>query len=800
MGYWKEHKTFYFDDKDTKKQIYAIDAPPPFTSGELHMGNVLSFALLEMVGRYKKMKGFNILLPNGWDAQGFPTERAVEKKYGKGLGRADFYSKCLEVAKANISRMKEQIDRLGFVFDPKLEYSTIDPEYRKKVQLSLVMMHEKGYVYRDTHPVMWCTSCTSAIANAETEEREEETNLNYITFKAKKGKAEIIVATTRPELLHACVSIAVNSNDEKYSKFVGKSFEVPIYKGAVTVVADEKVDSAFGTGAEMICTFGDKADIELFHKHDLGLIEAIDEKGNLLNAGDLTGTPLDEAREAILLKLKEAGFLVKQEKIKHTVKTHDRCGTRVEFINSKQWFIKIKEHSDRIKQLANEVKWHPESGRQRLYDWANFIDWDWTISRNRVYGTPIPFWFCEKCDTIVPAKREKLPVDPATDKAPIDKCPKCGGSLVGESATCDVWVDSSITPLIILGWPENKKLVERGLPNALREQGTEIIRTWAFYTLFRVWALTGEKPWEEALINGMILGFDGKIMHKSAGNGFAPDELFAKGYSADSIRLWAAMTGAVGKDKQFSYKDIDYAKSFLIKLYNTANFVNVALSKGKIPKEEPHKDLNAFDIWILNRLNSTIKKATDSYEEMNFYEAANSIIDFYWHEFADFYIENVKHRVYSEEKRMEKSKGAALFTLKHVLQTTLQLLAPIVPFICEEMNSSYSKASIFESSFPKYAEREKGSDYAINGLIQKSAVQIDYEDVGAFLNVVISSVRKEKATHRIALNKEITAMNINIPEEYYSAVVASKDELKLILKARGIEINKAKEFSVSITV
>ena len=798
--YWLSKKLFAFDDKDTKKPLYIIDTPPPFTSGELHMGNIMSFTLFEIAARYKKMRGFNVLLPHGWDAQGFPTERAVEKKYGTKLDRHEFHKKCVEVSSENINRMNEQIRKLGFVFDDRFEYSTLSSGYRAKVQLSLLLMNDKGMVYRGSHPVLWCTRCGSAIANAEIEDKEENTTINQIMFKVKGSKKGIVIATTRPEMLHACVAIAVNPDDKRYRALINKKTTVPIFNREVNIIADEKVDKDFGTGAEMVCTFGDKADIEMFHRHNLQLIEAIDESGKLKNAGDFNSLTIEEAREKIIDSLTAEEAFVKEEKLKHTVKTHDRCGTRTEYINSMQWFIKIKEHSEQIKRLANEVKWHPEFAKQRLYDWANFIDWDWVISRNRVYGTPIPFWICQKCGELIPADKKKLPVDPTRDAPPSKECPKCKSKLLmGEKATCDVWFDSSITPLVILGWPDNKALLERGLPNSLREQGTEIIRTWAFYTLFRVWALTGKKAWEEALINGMVLGFDGKIMHKSAGNGFAPDELLMKGYPVDAVRLWVALSGAVGKDRQFTYKDIDYAKSFLMKLYNSAMFVKAATEKAKASKE-PHKDLNVFDLWILNRFNAITKEVTMAYDDLNFYDAGSKLINFYWHEFCDYYIENVKHRVYSKEKGMEKSKAAAQYALKHVLLNTLRLLAPIAAFTSEEINSMFSDKSVYLEDYPAYAEKPAPADFVINGLVFKSAlVDVDAETAGTVLNDIISEVRKQKTRDRIALNGEISSININVPDEYINAVSAAKGELQKICKALDIAIKKSKEFSVTIS-
>ncbi|MGI0134080.1 MAG: class I tRNA ligase family protein, partial [Candidatus Micrarchaeaceae archaeon] len=361
-------------------------------------------------------------------------------------------------------------------------------------------------------------------------------------------------------------------------------------------------------------------------------------------------------------------------------------------------------------------------------------------------------------------------------------------------------VDSSITPLVITGWPDNKKLFERAFPTDLRVQGTEIVRTWAFYTIFRSWALTDTKPFEKMLVHGMVLAPDGKRMHKSKGNGVSLEDLQKK-YPVSPIRLWAALSGAIGKDKPILYNDLDYAKSFIIKLFNSAAFVKTAMGEKKLPEIEPSKDMDLFDVWILNRLNSVTKRADEAYESFAFFEAANTVINFYWHEFCDYYLENVKHRVYSTDKKMARSRNAAVFTLNHVLMTTLKLLTPIIPHVTEEVNSMFvSDRSITLEEFPKHTERKSPPDYVINGIIFNSdIIDEDYENVGAFLNTIIAEVRKAKARARIALNKEIASININVPEEYYKAAIAAKGEIAQICKSASVEVAQG-VYSVGIKV
>lgn len=798
-AYWREHKAFRFDEKDTKKQTFVIDTPPPFTSGELHMGQVFWVCYVDSIARYMRMMGRNVLYPQGWDTQGFPTELKVEQQYGKQLPRKEFYGKCVEVAEANMKLMKEQMLKMGASFDPKYEYVTMSKDYRAKVQLSLLLMHKKNMVYRAKHPVEWCTSCNTSIAREETKEVTSKTNLNYIEFSVKGTKKKLMIATTRPEYLHVCVALAVNPGDERYTSVIGKHAEVPIFNRKVEIIADPSIDKEYGTGAEMICTFGDKNDVLLAYKHKLEFLEGIDGTGMLKNAGKFNGMSALQAREEVVKELDTLQVLKKREQIDHAIKVHDRCSTPIELIFAMQWFIKTKQHADEIREIARQIEWIPEYSRQRLEDWCDFIEWDWNISRKRVFGTPIPFWYCEKCDYVLAPEQKNLPVDPAIQKPDQAKCPKCSGKIKGETDVCDVWVDSSITPLIIAGWPDNKVLLKKAFPSSMRIQGSDIIRTWAFYTVFRTYFLAGNKPFERLLINGMILGTDGKEMHKSWGNGVSPEELLKK-YPVDSIRLWVALSGGIGKDRQFSYEEMDYTMGVITKLWNSALFVQKALEGSKLPELPSHSAMGVFDIWILNRLNSVTKEVSQAYQNLGLYEAASRSIDFYWHEFCDYYLENVKHRVYSTEPAMKESRAAALSVLRHVLLTSLELFAPIMPHLTEELNQVFRSNSIFKYSFPAYAETVKGAEYAVNGLLTTSVIEIDHQNSGAFLNNIIADVRKAKAANRLALNKPISSINIKVPDEYYNAVLAAKDELTQICKANSITVKRDQKYSADVKI
>ncbi len=776
---WKRSNMYRFDS-GSHKPTYVIDTPPPYTSGVLHMGHVLSYSFIDFIARYKRMKGFNVFYPQGWDTMGFPTERAVEKKFGKDLGAQEFMEKAKELATKNMHMMSEQMERIGSSVDRELEYVTMSDKYQAAVQLSLLQMYDKGYVYKGEHPVYWCVYCRSAIAKEEVEDIEEKTKLNYVEFDIEDGSGRIAIATTRPEFIHACVAIAVNPVDEKNKELLGKMIRVPLYGTIVPVIADESVEIGFGTGTEMISTFGDKQDLVLYHRHKLNKIKAVDEAGRLLNAGKNTGLKIVDAKAAVIEQLREEGRLLKQTDMDHSVKVHDRCGNKIELLESRQWFIKTVEFAEKIKELAHSIEWQPEFTKRYLLDWAEYIDWDWVISRNRRFDTPLPFWYCEKCEYVVPADRNLLPVDPKADKPPIDKCPRCGEAMRGEELTCDVWIDSSITPMVIAGWPGNMKGFEKLFPADLRVQGTEIIRSWAFYSIFRVWALTGKIPFRKILIHGMVLGPDNKKMSKSLGNVVSPEEQIEK-FSVDSVRMWAALSGAIGRDRAFVFNDVKYAHDFINKLFNSFTFVEKAID-GKEHVMANEDRLGTFDLWMLSRLNAVIEKVDKSYDEFNFFVAASTLIEFFWHEFCDFYIENVKHIMYGDD--IER-KAAVSYVLSEVMIKTLKMLAPITPFATEELYSKLGNGSVHMEEFP------------VANLTWKNE---KVEEDATFLNGIIGQIRKAKAAARLALNFKVTTILINVPDKYNILLEANRRDILAISKADNMELKSSETLSVDIKV
>ncbi|MEM4633705.1 MAG: valine--tRNA ligase, partial [Candidatus Anstonellaceae archaeon] len=744
QDWWEKNKTYEFSEHDSSRPIYSIDTPPPFTSGELHMGHVLSYSYFDFVARYKRMRGFNVYYPQGWDCQGFPTEVKVEAKYGR-KPPEEFRKLCIAWTEEFIAKMRSQMKALGFSADWRYEYKTMDPEYHKKVQLSLLEMYKKGLIYRSEHPVYWCTNCCSALAKTDTEDTSRETELYYINFMLD-GKP-LQIATTRPELMHACVAVAYHPSDERYAKLGTKKVFTALGK-EVPFIPDADVDKEFGSGVVMVCTFGDKQDIIWMYKHKLPIIKAMDEHGRLINTGEagLDGLKCSEARAKIVEKFKSEGKLVKSTKIQQVVKVHDRCKKPIEFLLSMQWFAKITEKSEEIINYAKKIKWHPEFGIQYLIDWAQYVEWDWVISRQRVFGTPIPFWVDKKTGEIFPAEESELPFNP--DKNPTKTGPS-GQLLHAENSTCDCWVDSSITPLIIARWNENAEFFSKTYPSSLRPQGVEIVRTWAFYTIYRCSQLTGQAPFKEILLNGNVLAPDGKKMSKSLGNIISPDKLLSE-YSADAIRQWAALSGAMAKDRPFSYQDIQYSKNFINKVVNAAKLVEKSCADFD-GLDVARSSLRMVDRWILSRLNSIVQQATQDFETFQFHHATKLVQDFFWHEFCDFYLEYVKHRIYQPETYGNESKRAAQYTMKKVLLSCCQLLAPVTAHLSEEIwQAFYPGQSIHKSSWPAFRKEDEDSEA---------------EEQVAFLNQVVAQARQYKADRKQPLNSDIASASLSSPFE-----------------------------------
>ncbi len=742
---WEEWGVYRFDREDRDKPTYCINTPPPYPSGEFHVGNALNHSYIDFVARYKRMRGYNVLFPQGWDCHGLPTEVRVERAIGKSKSEVPkeyFYKLCVEFTKNWIKPMKEAIRRLGCSIDWTSEYETMNPDYWRRTQLSFIEMYRKGLAYRGVHPVHWCPRCETALAEAEVEYRAERRHLVYFKFKLEEG-GEITVASTRPELLVSCVSLLVHPEDNRYKNLIGKKAIVPLYNRVIPIIGDRDVDPEFGTGVVMVCTYGDKTDVRWQKKHGLPIIKGVDEKGRMTDNAleDLRGLTIVEAREKTILKLREEGLYVKEEGIVSNIGTCWRCHTPVEIIPKEQWFVKTIELREEIRKAADQIKWVPEYAKKRLLDWVESVDWDWPISRQRIFATPFPVWYCKNGHIIV-ADPSWLPIDPRRDKPPIDKCPQCGGEIYPETDVMDTWMDSSITAAVHAGWPDN--VDERLFPADLQPNGYDIIRSWDYYLIVRGVALFGKPQFKVALINGMVRGTDGRMMHKSYGNYVSLTEVLDK-YGADAFRLWAATSAATGQDVRFNWQLVDYCWRFLVKVWNAARLISIAL-EDYTPSKSVKVELRDVDHWILSLLDETIEAITDAFEKFDFQRAGSTIIDFFWHKLCDHYLEAVKYRIAGKDG--EYREGAQ-FTLYHVLLNTLRMLSVFAPFITEEIyHILYSKHEPWKSiTIAEWPEPMRIANK-------------DRAKAGELIIDVIASIRRVKHDMKIALSAPISSVTI----------------------------------------
>jgi len=767
---WEEMGIYHYNWKDEIRVPYSIDTPPPYPSGELHMGNVLNWTYFDMVARYKRMQGFNVLFPQGWDCHGLGIEIQVEKANNirkRDIPPNQFRSMCMALVEKYIAMMKEGILKLGCSIDWTTEYRTMDSDYWRRTQLSFIRLLKSGYMYQGTHPVNWCPRDETAIADAEVDHIKREGTLHYVRFYLEGSNEYLLIATTRPEFIPACVAVEVNPNDERYSKYIGRKISVPLMNRSVTIIGEESVDREFGTGVVQICTYGDKDDVRTVLKHKLPVIRLINESGRITEAGcKYNGLYLNQARAAIVSDLDTEGLLEKTEKIMHEVGVCERCKTHIEILERKQWFMSTRKLTDEVEKTTNEIVWYPDYMKNRLIDWAKSLDWDWVISRQRLFATPIPVWYCSGCCELILAEEDWIPIDPKLEGPRIEKCPKCGGkNFVGEQDVMDTWMDSSITCAVHAGWPDNANW-RMLFPASIHPSGTDIIRTWAYYLMVRHLALFGEKPFNSVLINGMVLGSDGRKMSKSLKNYAAAPEVLSKN-GADATRQWAAGGGATGSDIPYRAQDVEYGRRFLVKLWNVSSFASKLLEDYN-PKENVEVELQLLDKWIVSKTENLIKKVTEAFEKCQFNIAVEEIRNFTWHVFCDFYIEAIKDRLYRPDVHGKTSRLAAQHTLYEVLYRILQLISPVTPHLTEEIyqymykdNKGYLSVQV--SEWPKYDSKK------INEAAEKE---------GDLIIAVMSEIRRDKAEKKLPLNAPIKNLTI----------YARKDEEAVTIKKGCVDI------------
>ncbi|MCZ7573380.1 MAG: valine--tRNA ligase [Ardenticatenaceae bacterium] len=823
---WQEAGVFHFSP-EAEGPVYSIDTPPSTVSGHLHLGHVYSYSHADFIARFWRMNGYNVFYPMGYDDNGLPTERLVERRLGvtaPEVGRRALIEKCLEVSEEAEQEYERLWKRLGLSIDWRYTYRTIDEFSRYTSQFSFLDLVHRGLAYPREAPAIWCPECRTAIAQAELNDLERESEFVTLAFQLENGEV-LPIATTRPELLPACVAVFVHPNDARFSGLVGQSVTVPLFGQTVPLLADPGADPEKGSGAVMGCTFGDTADVEWWYTHKLPLRAIIGRDGRLIaEAGEFAGLSVSEARRQIVATLDEQSLVLGRRPVPQSVRVHERCDTPVEYVVTQQWFIRVLDFKAALLAAGEQVAWHPAHMKARYREWVENLHWDWCISRQRYFGVPFPVWYCDRCGEVILADEQQLPVDP-TDQQPARPC-ACGGTTFRpEEDVMDTWATSSLSPQIVGRWLEGrsrrqtsevsedfgslqshvpgdnstdvpdthdaprrgappKGLYTRVFPMSLRPQAHEIIRTWAFYTIVKSHHHFGAVPWKNVLISGWGLAGEGmgKISKSRGGGPMAPLEMI-KRYSADAVRYWAASTGP-GKDSVISEEKIQVGVKLVTKLWNVARFAERFVEEYHPPAEPPA--LSPADRWILSRTQRLIRRTTELFQAYDYAAAKSEMETFFWRDLADNYLEMAKQRLYDEASMTHEG---ARYTLHHVLLTTVKLLAPFLPHVTEEIYRGLfapvdGRDSIHLASWPVAAQQ----------LVDDQA-----DAIGETLVEVATAARRYKSERGLSLGVELERLQLATSEPALAAgVQAAEADLMSITRAQRVEVVETLDLDLEV--
>ncbi len=782
---WIKEEAYRFR-RDARGQVFSIDTPPPYPSGRpWSVGAAAHYSQIDMIARSARMRGFNVYFPIGIDRNGLPVELYTERTYKVDIRqtpREKFIDLCRVALDDLEAEMIQTMKTMGMSGDFEGHYRTDQEEYRKLTQSTFIALWKKGLIVEDTRPNNYCTDCGTTIADADVVYIDLPTTLNYVRFKVQETGEPLIIATTRPELLCSCQAVLVHPEDTRYNNLHGKHAVIPIYNRTVPINPHPEAHPEFGTGAVMICSYGDTSDVRIFRELHLKEIISIDTQGKMTEAsGAYAGLGIREARKTILQDLTTSGLLEKQDQTVHRTPTCERSRTPVEIVPMKEFHLKQLDYLPQMKKFAEQMHFHPEEHRQILLNWINSVSIDWPISRRRVYGTEIPIWYCKKCGEALlpePGKYHR----PWIEQPPFEHCNKCGGKegFIGESRTFDTWFDSSISPLFISGYHRDDKLFRKVYPITVRPQAKDIIRTWLYYTLLRCYQLTGKNAFHHAWIMGYGVDDKGHRMSKSKGNVIDPLPLLQR-YGADTFRFWNAAEANLGSDFRCSEDKIAGTGKFMTKIWNLARYVSF------YPEPKSAK-ITASDRWILTQLDKTVRTCYKGYEDFNFCVVANEIRDFVWNIFAPHYVEMVKTRAYNIDKTFnESNQKAAWFTLNKCLKTIVLLLAPICPFITDHIwRQLYAESSVHLEKLPRKTTRTlRGPDKTTAVLSEfNSAIWKFKKDRKMPLNSPLSKVYAPKEIRQMKEDLQsmhkIGELTFSAPPESASTKVERIGEIYVI--------------------
>lgn len=799
-SFWQDNEVYRYDSSKSREETFVIDTPPPTVSGSLHIGHIFSYTQTDVVARYQRMSGKTVFYPIGWDDNGLPTERRVQNYYNitcnpnlpydpdfklehnekdksprKEVSRKNFIEACEVLTASDEGIFENVFKNIGHSYDWNIKYTTIGSDTIKVSQESFIDLYEKGEVRSMESPTMWDVTFQSAVAQAEVEDKEIQGFFHDIKFQIEGSDDYVVIATTRPEFLPACISIVAHPEDERYQKYFGKKAIVPLFGTPVEIVASEHAEKDKGTGIMMVCTFGDAADVAWWKQTGLPLKQIVGLDGCLLDVEfgkgafvsnnpekangfykQLVGLSTKQAREKIVQFLKENNCLQCEPRpLTHMVKFYEKGNLPLEFVTSRQWFITLQDKKDEMVDFGRRIKWKPQHMQHRYEEWVKGLNQDWCISRQRFFGVPFPVWYKldEKgnADYEHPliAQREQLPVDPMID-VPAGYSEEQRGQpngFVGDGDVMDTWATSALTPQIAMNAAHSSAI---NLPFDIRPQAHDIIRTWAFYTIAKALMHSNTIPWKEVLVSGFILDPDRKKMSKSKGNVVTPQHLVDT-YGADSIRYWAARA-RLGVDTAFEEQIMAQGKKLVNKIFNASKFVFMIVEGSRLKGVSDYRQYitASMDKSWLSKISSMVRQATDAFETHDYATALDVIEKRFW-DFCDNYLEIVKKRAYSPED------CSAVASLMETIDTFLRVFAPFCPFICEEIyqvrpwGEDNKKISLHQVSWPKNAE----------------FAEISAEDSVLYdsVSMITAEIRKAKTAANVSQRTPVQKAEVLAPAE-----------------------------------
>jgi valyl-tRNA synthetase len=823
---WESDGAYRFDRTKGRDEIYSVDTPPPTVSGSLHMGSVFGYAQTDSIVRYRRMRGAEVFYPMGWDDNGLATERRVQNYFGVRcdpslaydpeftppdkpgknavpVSRPNFVELCERLTQIDEQAFEELWRRLGLSVDWSLIYTTIGEGAQRVSQRAFLRNLARGEAYQAEAPTLWDVDDRTAVAQAELEDREQPGATHLVRFGGVDGAPDVVIETTRPELIPACVALVAHPDDARFRDRFGGEVTTPLFGVRVPVVAHRLADPEKGTGIAMICTFGDVTDVVWWRELRLPTRSVMGRDGRLVpdppnwEASDpdaearyreLGGKTVKQARERVVELLKGAGGLEgAPEPITHPVKFYERGSRPLEIVTTRQWYILNGANDPELRAVllerGRELRWHPPHMRARYESWVEGLNTDWLISRQRFFGVPFPVWYPIGDDGEVDyahpllAREDQLPVDPSND-APDgyddDRRGKPGG-FVGDTDIMDTWATSSLTPQIGTRWEDDPDLFSRTFPTNLRPQGGDIIRTWLFATLLRSHYEHGTLPWSDTTINGWILDPDRKKMSKSKGNVVTPVEYFDR-FGSDAVRYWA-QNGRPGVDTAIDEGQIKVGRRLAIKILNASKF-----ALGVIGDDAAGEVTEPLDRSMLRSLTDLVEDASSAFEGYDYSRALERTERFFWG-FCDDYVELVKQRAYGAGD--ERGSASARRALELALSTLLRLFAPHLPFVTEEVWSWWREGSIHRATWPDPAPL-----HAETGDADRLTFRVAAD--------VLGEIRKAKTSQQRSLRTEVDRAVVRDTPERIEALARTLGDVKDAGRVRNLDLVPAEEFAVDV--